>query len=221
MNSCFSLNDTTFYALLHSYILIKSHNPGAQFYLKGDLHACFLCPLFSDGETSITDSCAQFPLKLLSTESSGKKKEQQQKSVLYIYGGKDTAEGQRKMESWKMKEKMEENHEGTAAEDKMHYSIILQEQRDRSMSEFQKSLPLEILCHRCCCCCCRIEFRHPSKACWCPGGKINSSTYCSSKPKLPCKDQEGWETWDPWRILSILSLTQFSASLFSSFSLYL
>lgn len=74
MNSCFSLNDTTFYALLHSYILIKSHNPGAQFCLKGDLHACFLCPLFSDGEMSITDSCAQFPLKLLSTESSGKKK---------------------------------------------------------------------------------------------------------------------------------------------------
>lgn len=86
MNSCFSLNDTTFYALLHSYILIKSHNPGAQFYLKGDLHACFLCPLFSDGETSITDSCAQFPLKLLSTESSGKKRNNNKKVFCTFMG---------------------------------------------------------------------------------------------------------------------------------------
>lgn len=147
---------------------------------------------------SIIDSCAQFPLKLLSTEPSGEKKRTAtEKNGLYIYGGKETAEGQRKKESWKMKEKMEENHEGTADEDKMQYSIRLQEQRDRSMSEFQKSLPLETLCHRCCCCCCRIGFRHPSKACCGPGGKINSSTYCSSKPKLPYKGLEGWETWDP------------------------
>lgn len=103
-NPYFSLNDTTFYALLHSYILIKSHNPGAQFHPKGDLHSCFLCPLFLNGERSIIDSCAQFPLKLLSTEPSGKKKKNNKKSVLYVYGGKDTAKGQRKTESWKMKE---------------------------------------------------------------------------------------------------------------------
>lgn len=87
-NPYFSLNDTTFYALLHSYILIKSHNPGAQFHPKGDLHSCFLCPLFLNGERSIIDSCAQFPLKLLSTEPSGKKKEEQQKKCFVRLWGK-------------------------------------------------------------------------------------------------------------------------------------
>lgn len=146
------------------------------------------------------------------------KKDQKKSGFVHLWGKGDC---RRTKEEGKLEDegKMEENHEGTATEDKMQLSIRLQEQTDRSMSEFQKLLPPEILCHRCCCCW-RIGFKHPSKACCCPGGKINSSTYCSSKPKLPCKGLEGWETWDPRRLLSILSLTHFSASLlFFSLSL--
>lgn len=51
----------------------------------------------------------------------------------------------------------------------------------------------------------KIGFKQLSKSCCCPGGKIDSSTYCSSKLKLPCKGLECQETWDPWRLLSIVS----------------
>lgn len=67
---------------------------------------------------------------------------------------KETTKGQRRRKgSWKIKgkkKKEEENHEGTAAQDEMQYSIRLQKQTDRrKRRKFQKTLPPEILCHRC------------------------------------------------------------------------
>lgn len=79
------------------------------------------------------------------------KKDQKKSGFVHLWGKRDC---RRTKEEGKLEDegKMEENHEGTAAEDKMQYTIRLQEQTDRSMSEFQKLLPPEILCHRCHCC---------------------------------------------------------------------
>lgn len=65
-------------------------------------------------------------MKLLSTEPSGKKKTKKKWSVR-LWGKGDC---RRTKEEGKLEDegKMEENHEGTAAEDKMQYNIRLQEQ---------------------------------------------------------------------------------------------
>lgn len=104
----------------------------------------------------------------------------------------------------------------------MQYSIRLQKQTDRrKRRKFQKTLPPEILCHRCYHCWRRIGFKHPSETCCCPDGKMNSSTYCSSKPELPSKGLEGWETWDfPLFSCSTICLPfSFFCSLFVFFSI--